>query len=291
MIPILSIIIVNYNTKNLLYHTIESIYNSHPKYAYEIIVVDNASEDGSVEMIKTMFRDVKLVQNTKNLGFSKGNNIGITISKEKYILLLNSDTEIQSKTLDRCVEFLNKPENYRIGILGCKVLLPNGKLDIACRRGFPTPLNSFFKFVGLAKLFPKSKLFNGYNLTYLDENVSCDVDCVVGAFMLIRREVIEDIGLLDEDYFMFGEDVDYCYRAKQKGWRVYYYADASIIHKKGGSGRKNPKVIKAFYESMWIFYKKHYLKKYPKILGIIIYVSVKVLTGVHLFLNNFKSKK
>lgn len=288
---ILSIIIVNYNTKYLLKKTIESVYSSNPKIDFEIIVVDNASSDGSRELIKQEFKDVILIENPQNYGFSKGNNLGIKKAKGKYILLLNSDTEVLDSTVDKCINFMERSKNANIGILGCKVLLPNRKLDIACRRGFPTPLNSFFKFVGFAKLFPKSKLFNGYNLTYLDENVSCDVDCVVGAFMLIRREVIEDIGLLDEDYFMFGEDVDYCYRSKQKGWRVYYYADASIIHKKGGSGRKNPKVIKAFYESMWIFYKKHYLKKYPKILGIIIYVSVKMLTGVHLFLNNFKSKK
>lgn len=272
----LSIIIVNYNTKGLLRETLESIYKNPTYREFEIIVVDNGSSDGSQEMVKKEFPDVILIENKQNLGFAKANNIGIKIAKGKYILLLNSDTEVLRGTLDSCIDFLEKDEAKEIGILGCKVMLPDGKLDLACRRGFPTPKNSFFKIFGLAKLFPKSRFFAGYNLTYLDENQSYEVDSVVGAFMLIRREVIDKIGLLDEDYFMFGEDIDFCFRAKQNGFKVYYYADAKIIHHKRGSGR-NLKVLSAFYDSMWIFYRKHYYDKYPKSLALLIFITIRLI--------------
>ncbi|MEZ0537120.1 glycosyltransferase family 2 protein [Caldicellulosiruptoraceae bacterium PP1] len=288
----LSIIIVNYNTINLLRDTLKSIFENPPKkYSFEVIVVDNNSQDKSPDMVENEFKNALLIRNKSNDGFSVANNIGIKKAQGKYILLLNSDTQILKDTLDKCLDFMEQENNKKIGILGCKVLLTNGKLDIACRRGFPTPKNSFFKIFGLSKLFPKNRFFAGYNLTYLDENKSYEVDSVVGAFMLIRKEVIEEIGLLDEDFFMFGEDIDYCFRAKKNNWKVYYFADAVIYHHKKGSGRTNPKVISAFYDSMWIFYKKHYIDEYPKTVAVLIYIAVKSIKYLKLLSAKLKSKR
>lgn len=277
----LSIIIVNYNTKKLVEKCLLSIEKYPPNTSYEIIVVDNCSTDKSDEYIKTLQNGILLSQ---NLGYSRANNIAIKASKGDYILLLNPDTEVLENTLSVCLDQIKSKKN--VGILGCRVVMPNGKLDLACKRGFPTLLNSFFKFTYLSKLFPKSKLLGGYNQTYLSENESNFIDCVVGAFMLIKREVITKIGLLDESFFMYGEDIDFCYRAKKSGFLVYYYADAKIIHHKGASSKKSSKALFEFYNAMKIFYKKHYIKKGSNFY----YLFVCFLIDVMYFLNKVVNK-
>ena len=269
----LSIIIVNYNTSKLIIQALNSVYKNSKNINFEIIVVDNASKDDSVEMIKKHFPQVILIQNNENLGFSKANNIAIKRSIGEYILLLNSDTIVMEDTLEKMIKYMN--DNPDVGASGCKVVLPDGSLDKACKRSFPTPQNALYNALKLDRLFPQSKVFGEYNLTYLDENEIHDVDCLVGAFMMVRREVIEQVGLLDEDFFMYGEDIDWCYRIKQAGWRIVYYPKTKIIHYKGGSSKKkNTKIIYEFHRAMYLFFEKHYKDRYSILLRYVVYLGI-----------------
>ena len=286
----LSIIIVNYCTYNYTKQTIESVINKKHTFNYEIIVIDNASNDNSLENLKKDYSNeiseglIKFIANKENKGFAHANNLALKQTNSKYILLLNSDTEIINDCLDKCYKFMDDDEN--IGALGCKVMLPNGTLDKACRRSYPDVHVSFYRMTGLSHIFPKSKRFNKYNLTYLDENGIYNVDCITGAFMLIRNEVITQIGLLDESFFMYGEDIDYCYRIKENGWKVIYYGKAEIIHYKGASSKKQKsRLIYEFYNSMQIFYNKHYQKEYPWIINIVTYTGIWTIYRLKLILN------
>lgn len=253
----LSIIIVNYNVKAFLQNCLLSIKKATEKIDSEIIVVDNASDDGSIELIKKNFNDITLIESQVNLGFSRANNLGLKISHGKYICLINPDTIVEENTFQVMIDFMdNHPE---VGLAGCKILNPDGTFQLACRRSFPTPWVAFTKIIGLSKLFPKSKLFAKYNLTYLDENQSYEVDAVSGSFMFFRREVYEKIGGLDETFFMYGEDLDYCYRVKKAGYKVYYVHSTQIIHFKGESTkRSNIDELKHFYDAMRLFVRKHF---------------------------------
>jgi GT2 family glycosyltransferase len=282
-----SIIIVNYNTPKLTAEAIDSILSSQTKYSYEIIVIDNHSSDHSVQLIKERFPEVKLIVNEENVGFAKANNQGINLSKGRYILLLNSDTIVKEDTIEKMIEFMDK--NRRIGASGCKVLLPNGKLDRACHRGFPTPMASFYYLVGLSKLFPKSPRFNQYHLGYMNLDEPHPIDCLVGAFMLVRREVIEQVGLLDEDFFMYGEDIDWCYRIKQAGWEIYYCPFTSIIHYKGASSKKKPfKIVYEFHRAMFLFHKKHYSEKYSFVINSLVYIGIATKFMLSTVVNTFR---
>lgn len=253
----LSIIIVNYNVKAFLQNCLLSIKKATEKIDSEIIVVDNASDDGSIELIKKNFTDVNLIESKTNLGFSKANNLGLKISQGKFICLINPDTIVEENTFKVMIDFME--DHPEVGLAGCRILNPDGTFQLACRRSFPTPWVAFTKIIGLSKLFPKSKLFARYNLTYLDENQSYEVDAVSGSFMFLRREVYEKIGGLDETFFMYGEDLDYCYRVKQAGYKVYYVHSTQIIHFKGESTkRSNIDELKHFYDAMRLFVRKHF---------------------------------
>jgi len=261
----LSIIIVNYKTQELTSNCVDSIIKSNTRgLDYEIIVVDNASEDGSIEAIEKQFPQVRTIKNQENLGFSKANNMGIKIAEGDYILLLNSDTIVEFNTLKEALQFIK--DHKHTGALGCKILLPSGKLDAACKRSFPTPANGIYHSLNLDMAFPDNVRLGAYNLTYADENKTSSIDCIMGAFMMVPRKVIDEVGMLDEDYFMYGEDVDWCYRIKNAGYQIMYYPEVRIFHHKkaSGIGKRNPKVIEAFYDSMGIFYNKHYQKRYSK---------------------------
>lgn len=278
----LSIIIINYNTKNLTLDCLQSIYTNPPiGYNFEVFVVDNASTDGSPEAIAREFPQVQLITNKENLGFAAANNQAIKPARGKYILLLNSDTIVVNECLQIMLDFMeNNPE---VGAAGCKVVLPNGGLDKACKRSFPTPENSFYHAVGLSKLFPSSKRFGAYNCTYLDEDKVSEVDCLVGAFMMVRREVIEQVGMLDEKYFMYGEDIDWCYRIKKAGWKIVYYPKAKIVHYKGASSKKKKwKTVFEFHRAMFLFFNDHYKEKYNFIVRALVYggISFKFLLAV-----------
>lgn len=253
----LSIIIVNYNVKEFLQNLLHSLHKAISNLSYEIIVVDNASDDGSVEFIREKFPQIKLITNQTNFGFSKANNIALEVSSGKFILLINPDTLVREDTITKMIEFLtNHPD---AGLVGCKILNPDGSLQLACRRSFPGPWTSFCKVAGLSTLFPQSKLFAKYNLTYLDENSTHEVDAISGSFMMMKREVYERVGGFDEQFFMYGEDLDLCYRIQKNGYKVYYYPGTQIIHYKGESTKRSSlDETKYFYNAMHLFVKKHF---------------------------------
>lgn len=286
----LSIIIVNYCTYDLTKQTIKSLIDREHPFKYEIYLVDNASPDGSFQKLQQDFRKqisdglIKLIASSENLGFSNANNLALQESKAKYVLILNSDTLVRNDCLAKCINYMEK--DVSIGALGCKVLLPDGSLDKACRRSFPTFSVSFYRMTGLSRLFPKSRRFGQYNLTYLDEDQTYPVDCLTGAFMLVRSQAMHSVGLLDEDFFMYGEDVDWCYRIKAGNWKILYYSDAEIVHFKGSSSTKNKvKLTIEFYKSMYIFYNKHYKSQYPWIITIVTYLGICVICGVCILAN------
>ena len=252
----LSIIIVNYNVKEFLQNLLHSISKSSIKINHEIIIIDNASNDGSVEFIREKFPEVALIASKTNLGFSKANNIGMRQSSGKYILLLNPDTLVSEDTFEKMIRFFE--ENPLVGLAGCKILNPDGTLQLACRRSFPGPWTSFCKVTGLSNLFPKSRIFARYNLTYLDPNETYEVDAVSGSFMIFRKDVYEKIGGLDEKFFMYGEDLDFCYRVQKSGYKVFYVPSTQIIHYKGESTKRSGlDETKIFYSAMHLFVKKH----------------------------------
>lgn len=273
--PNLSIIILNYNVKDLLLSCLKSI---HKKKNWQIIVVDNASTDGSVEAVTKAFPQVEIIENKENLGFAAGNNIGVLKAKAPVILFLNPDTLVINDAIEKAYEHLM--ENPDIGALTCKVELPDGKLDYSCHRGFPTPWNSFCHFTGLAKAFPKSKLFAGYTATYLDINKPHEIDCATGAFLMVRKIAGDQINWWDKDYFWNGEDIEFCFSLKEKGWKVFYYPDEKIIHYKGSSAKiAKPETVTHGISAMRIFYKKHYYQKYPPLLRDFVLLGINLLEG------------
>ncbi|WP_260632953.1 glycosyltransferase family 2 protein [Paenibacillus xylanexedens] len=268
-----SIIIVNYNTRQLTLDCLASVYASQTSYQYEVIVIDNASHDGSVEAIRDAYPEIQLITNRDNTGFAVANNRGMELAKGRYILLLNSDTVVQPDTLHTMIYFMDRhPE---MGASGCKVILPDGSLDKACKRGFPTPSASFYYAFGISRLFPDRPKFNQYQLGHLSPDDEYPVDCLVGAFMLVRRETIDQVGGLDETFFMYGEDIDWCYRIKEAGWGIFYYPRTYIVHYKGGSARRKPlKITYEFHRAMWVFHRKHYAKKYNLLTNTAVWVGI-----------------
>lgn len=295
----LSIIIVNYNTKDFLKKCLESLYSSiaGSSLLVEIIIVDNGSTDGSLQFINSLKEkdlNLKIIDNKSNLGFAKANNLAIKKSSGRYVLFLNPDTIVQKETLKIMIEFMDK--NPKVGASTCRVELTDGRLDQACHRGFPTVWNSFCYFSGLEKVFPKSKIFAGYSLTYLPLDKTHEIDAGCGAFLIVRQPVGETIGWFDEDYFWYGEDLDFCYRLKQKGWQVMFVPTTKIIHWKGAasgilkhsqkvsSASKETKIkaAKASVKVMRIFFQKHYQDKYPKIVYWLVMLGIKLLEKIRL---------
>ena len=257
--PELSIVIVNYNVKEFLQNLIYSIQKAACNISTEIIIIDNNSEDGSVEFINEKLLPlggIKLISNKENLGFSKANNIGLSEARGKYLLLLNPDVVVSEDTFQKVIDFFES--NQKAGLAGCKILNPDGTLQLACRRSFPGPWTAFCKVTGLSSLFPKSRFFARYNLTYLNEDETYEVDAVSGSFMMLTREAYEKVGGLDEEFFMYGEDLDLCYRIQKAGLKVYYVHSTQIIHYKGESTRRSSlDETKYFYNAMHLFVKKH----------------------------------
>jgi len=254
----ITVVIVSYNVASFLDQTLRTLRDAAEDLDVEVYVVDNASADGSVALVKEKHPWVKLIENAENTGFARGNNQALERATGRYVLLLNPDTVLRRDTLKTMVSFLDvHPE---AGIAGCKVLNPDGTLQLACRRGFPSPGDAFFKMIGLSDLFPRSRTFGGYNLTYLDPDTLTEVDAVSGSFMMIRTAALDEVGLLDEAFFMYGEDLDICYRVKQSGWKIFYVPDTEIIHFKGESTRtvSSFKNRRDFFKAMHIFVNKHY---------------------------------
>jgi len=252
-----SIIIVNYNVRDFLHHALISLQKATKGIRSEIIVVDNASDDGSTEMLRKRFPNVTLIASKQNLGFAQANNVALKRARGAFLLLINPDTVVQEDTLRAMLEFFRTtPE---AGLAGCKILNPDGTFQLACRRSFPTPWVAFTKIFGLSKLFPRSNWFGKYNLTYLSPEETYEVDAVSGSFMMVRKEVFEKVGGLDEEFFMYGEDLDWCYRIQQAGWKIFYVPLTQIIHYKGESTRRSSlDEIQTFYDAMRRFVKKHF---------------------------------
>lgn len=283
----LSIVILSYNTEKLLNDCLNSVIKAiGERKDIEIIVVDNCSSDNCVGMVKNNFSQVKIIENKENLGFAAGNNLALTKCLSSYVLLLNPDTEISSNTLEVMLGYMDN--NPKVGISTCFVKLKNGKIDDASHRGFPTPWNALCHFSGLGKIFPNSVLFNGYHLGYQNLDKIHEIDACCGAFMLIRQEVGKKLKWLDEDYFFYGEDLDFCYRAKEDGWKIMFNPETSILHWKGAaSGMKElsqeittassetkKRAVLASTDAMKIFYQKHYIQKYPQVLTKIILFGI-----------------
>jgi len=267
----LAIVIVSYNTRDLLRICLRSVFASEGDFSYHVTVVDNQSQDGSLAMVQAEFPQVRAIAAPKNGGFSFANNIGLRSygfgeEREKqelprYALLLNPDTELPPRALQEMLSLMERrPE---LGAAGPKLILPDGSLDKACRRAFPSPQSFIYRGLGLSKIFPRSRHFGQYNLTFLPEDEETEVDSVVGAFMLVRGEAITKVGLLDEAFFMYGEDLDWAYRIKQAGWKVWYYPAVVVLHHKGAASRGNPRVRAAFYHAMRVFVNKHYRAQTP----------------------------
>lgn len=258
----ISVIIVNYNVKYFLEQSLISLRKAAKGFSVEYIVVDNASSDGSADYIRQNFPEVKLIANAENLGFGRANNIGLKRAQGRFLLIINPDTVVGEDTLRVLINYMET--NPTIGAIGPKILDREGKFDPASRRGFPTPFAAFSKLSGLSSLFPKSKTFNQYNLTYIDPEHECEIDSLQGSFMLVRRETYEQTGGFDEEYFMYGEDIDWCYRIKQAGWRVFYQPAAKIIHYGGESAlRSNIDTRAEFFQAMHLFVKKHFAQQMP----------------------------
>jgi len=268
----LSIIIVNYNTWDLLKDCLTSIFNNQTDISYRVVVVDNASSDGSAAMVKEQFPQAELIASEINGGFAYANNLGLRHvgfdgeggpqpHASRYAVLLNPDTILPPAGLAEMIKFMDThPE---IGAVGPKLVRLDGSLDLACRRSFPTPKVSFYRMTGLSKLFPRSRIFGRYNMTFVDPDELLEVDSVVGAFMMVRREAIAQVGLLDETYFMYGEDLDWAYRIKAKGWKIFYNPAVTVTHVKRASSHRSPKAQIEFYRAMDIFYRKFYAAKTP----------------------------
>lgn len=256
----LSVIIVNYNVEHFLEQCLLSLRKATRSLECEIIVVDNNSVDGSLLMLRERFPEVKLIANTENTGFSKANNQGILASKGEYVLLLNPDTVVEESTLEKCVAFMeNTPDS---GGLGVKMLDGKGNFLPESKRGLPTPAVAFYKIFGLSRIFPRSKTFGRYHLGFLDADKTHEVEVLSGAFMMLRRKALDKVGLLDEDFFMYGEDIDLSYRLIKGGYKNYYFPETRIIHYKGESTKKGTvNYVFVFYNAMIIFARKHFSQK------------------------------
>lgn len=294
----LSIIYVSLNIKGILLESIASLekhcLEEVKSGAYEIIVSDNGSTDGVEEALHeykktSQIKTLKFIQNNENLGFSRGNNAGLRLSEGKYILFLNTDTVVYENAIQNVLAFVKAhPE---VGAATCRLMMLNGKMDDACHRGFPTPWNSFSHFTKLEKLFPKSRLFARYIMGWEDLKTTHEVDAIEGAFMIVPRVAGEKIGWWDEDYFLNGEDIDFCYMLKQKGYKIYYIPSVTILHYKGvtmgnksisahltnASRERKIRSTEARFNAMKIFYEKHYKTVYPPLVMKACFMGIGVL--------------
>jgi GT2 family glycosyltransferase len=253
----ISVVILSWNDKQYLETCLRSLENATKSRTMEVIVVDNASTDGSPEMVEALFPDVKIIRNTENLGFPRGNNIGIQAGRGRYVCLLNSDIKIFAGCLDALADYLD--QNPKVGMVGPKILNHDLTHQSSCRR-FPTLWNNFCAATGLAKIFAGSKFFSGEHMFYFKGDRLMNVDVLVGCFWMVRREAVNKFGLLDEGFFMFAEDLDWCKRFWEAGWRVVFCPDAQAIHYRGGSSTKKDAVWLALTQQRSIlrYWKKHY---------------------------------
>jgi len=287
----LSIVILNYNTRELTLDCLRSLEKVYQELEFEVIVVDNGSTDGSVKAFKKIiiknqeFR-IKLLELKKNLGFAGGNNAAKKYAKGKYVLILNSDTLIHQSTLKRSYKYMESHEDA--AMLTCKMILPDGLLDQDARRSFPTPWISLTHLIlRLDRIFPKSKIFAKYWYGYIDPDKTHEIDVAQGAYMFTRKSVLDDVGWFDEDYFLDGEDIDLCWKIKQKGWKIVYYPKVSITHVKKASKKKpskenRRKFVTSGMDSMELFYRKRWWDRYPRVLNYTVILGIKIVKKIRM---------
>lgn len=286
-----SIVILTHNVCNFLKECLDSIRNSKlAAISYEVIVIDNASTDKTIEVVKKEYPEVILIKSKKNLGFAAGNNLAKGKPKGKYILFLNPDTVLQKNALAKVYQYMEK--NKDVGVSTCRLELVNGDLDVSTHRGFPNPINALFHFSGFAKMFPKSRLFSGYNMGWkLDDKMPHEVDAISGAFFFVKSDLAEDIGWWDADYYWYGEDLEFCYQIKERGAKIMFIPQIKSLHYKGvtsgfrketkelklTSKRTRRRLAKASTDAMKIFYQKHYQDKYPQVVTKLIFLVISLL--------------
>ncbi len=314
----LAIVIVNYNTLTLLRACLKSVFASRCNFQWRVFVVDNNSKDGSARMVREefegLYENLTLLETFENKGYAFGNNLALrricplpdyinipepeqkcqklhlnSEPQAKYVLLLNPDTVVPPDAFQKMYDFMEA--NPEAGVVGAKLVKASGKLDLACRRSFPSPSVSLWRMAGLSKLFPKNQIFGRYNLTFLDPDSLNEVDSVCGAFMWLRSAVIKQVGILDEAYFMYGEDLDWAFRIKEKGWKIFYNPVTTIIHYKGESSKqRSTGAIINFYQAMQIFYKKHYAQNTFFLLNWLIIFGIYSRGAAALFRNFLRPK-
>ena len=286
----LSVIIVNYNVRDFLEQALKSVLEACENLSTEIFVVDNNSADGSVEMIRSKFPGVTLIANQENTGFSQANNMAIRRARGRHLLILNPDTIVQEDTLTRLVTFMDQHPDA--GAVGCQILNPDGSFAQESRRSFPTPDIAFYKLTGLSKLFPKSRRFGRYNMTYLPVDETAEVDALSGSCMMLRADALNQnhesegelgAGLFDEAFFMYGEDLDLCYRIQKAGWKIFYYPGTQIIHYKGESTKKGDLLyVRLFYGAMLLFIEKHHDPNRSRFLRFLLRAGIFARAGLSL---------
>ena len=286
-----SICIVTYRARDFLRDSLRSIYGTVNTLSFEIIVVDNHSEDGTVEMLGQEFPNVHLLVNDHNTGYTYPNNQAIRESSGRYIMLINPDTLVKPNAISELVKFLD--EHPEAGIVSPKVLNRDGTLQKQCRRSEARPWDTFCYFSGLSKIFPNDKRFAGYLMTYLSEDIVHEAEAVSGSCMLIRRTVIEQIGGLDENFFAYQEDTDFCRRTRMADWKIFFNPSAQIVHfaGEGGSGVQPFRSIVEWHRSYYLYYRKHFSKDYWFVFNGIYYLGMFIKLGISLLANLFRRKK
>jgi len=276
----LSIVIPTYNAHEWIAQCLESIRAHRPSADYEILVVDDRSTDDSLAIVRGQFPDVRVSANEKNVGFGRTVNVGLKASSGEYILVLNNDTWMHEGALDALTGYLDAHPDT--GIAGPKVLSGDGSLQQQCRRRIPTPIAALLYFTGVAKLFPKNPNVAGYLMTSADENTTTEVDSVSGACLMMRRSVLEKIHGFDEDYFLYGEDMDFCWRTKLAGWKVVYVPRAVITHfgGQGGTGKMRVNATIEWHRAMWIFYRKHRAPTAGLVERALVYTGIAAKTAI-----------
>jgi GT2 family glycosyltransferase len=269
----LSVVIVHYETPTLLADCLRSLGPAKTDLSLEVFVVDNASVQFDPAACEAAYPGVRVIRNERNAGFAVASNQGLRAARGRYRLLLNPDTLLAADSLRSMVDYMDaRPD---VGCSTCRLEMDDGSLDLACRRSFPTPAVAFYRMTMLSRLFPRSRRFGRYNLTYLDEWEETEIDAPCGAFMLVRAEVVEGVGLLDERYFMYGEDLDWAYRIKAAGWRIMYTPVTTVRHRKRASSRRfRERTVRYFHDGMRRFYRAHYEDRQPR------WVSLAVLSAI-----------
>lgn len=281
----ISVIIVNYNVKDYLEQALVSLQRALGNISHEIFVVDNASVDGSMEHVRQRFPGVKLIESEENLGFGRANNLALKQARGEFIVMINPDTVVQEDTFEKLLTFFEKQPDASAAT--CKIINPDGSFAVDCRHSIPTPAIALWKVLGLSKIFPRSKIFAQYNLTYLNPDDTYPVPAISGSFMMIKKDVLDKIGYFDEQFFMYCEDIDLCHRINLAGFKIYYVPTTQIIHYKGESTKKNNiDYVITFNKALYQFFQKHHAQKTRFIIRWLIVLGI-IARGVFVYLRNF----